>query len=248
MTNEISPWGDSAEEQSLIKNKGQGHNEIVRIKFKEGENPIRIIGSYKFYNDHWFTSVERNAICPGKDCPMCNNPEKFKLFEQARALREQKKEKEAKETFRKAYSFDPRVQYAVNVIDRADGKVKIWAFSRTIKEKIMSFGKKYGDPTEYDIIVVRKGTGNASSNNPTKYDVIAERTNVPLTAEEKQLKVYSLNVIFKPTSVEKIQAYMRGELPEKKARPVQQSSILENTTEIPNVMEDIGNLDDLENI
>jgi hypothetical protein len=150
-------------------------------------------------------------VCPGKGCPICEHPDKQVFFDKARALRDAGKEEEAKALFRKVYStYDSRPCYAVNVIDRTDGQIKIWKFSRTVKEMIAAVASEYGDPNNYDITLNRKGV-----KTDTEYTVIADRENTPLTDEEKQLKVFNLAMIYKATSIDKVNAYLRGELPKR---------------------------------
>ena len=149
-----NPWVDSPEEAEALSGKeGSGGTQIINLKLPEGDTRVRIRGHYKFYNEHWFNKVKRTAVCPGKDCPVCNHPERQKYLDQANALRKAGKEEEAKDLFRKTFAtYDPRVRYAVNVLDRHDGKIKIWRFSRTIKEGIMKFAEINGDPNGYDIV------------------------------------------------------------------------------------------------
>lgn len=222
MSEEVNPWADSPEEKEMtIKSTEIG--KIVRLKLEQGETVVRIVGAYKVFKEHWFQSVKRTAVCPGKDCPMCSHPDKAKLFEQAKAIKEkggEENKKKANVVFKKAYAFDPKVKYVVNVIDKSSDMpaMKVWLFSRTIKETIMKFAERYGDPTGYDLIINRTGT-----KLETKYTVIAERESVPLTASEKGLKTFNLHNIFKPAPVERVLSFMKGIVPEKTASKTPES-------------------------
>lgn len=216
MTDAPNPWTDSPEEVEATAKAGNTNNEIVHFKAQEGQNSVRVVGAYKFYHEHWFAKVQRTAVCPGeKECPVCSHSDKEKFLKHARTLREQKQEKEAKELFRKVFNaYNPRPTYAINVIDRADGKVKIWKFSRTIKKQIEEIAKKYGDPSNYDLVITKTGKGKE-----TRYTVFPDRENRPLTEEEKKLKVFALATIFKASSLDRINALLRGELPQRRQTP-----------------------------
>jgi len=210
MTKEPNVWADTPEEvEALASNGGAGN--VVNLKLVEGDNTVRVVGRYFFFKEHWINKVQRTVVCPGKDCPICSHPDRQKFLDKAKALRQAGNEEQAKALFRKTFeTYDPRPQYAINVIDRKDGKVKVWKFSRTIKEHVMNIAGKYGDVNNYDLIITRTGKGR-----DTEYSVIPDRENKPLTEEEKQLKLFNLGVLFKVSSMDKINAYMRGELPKK---------------------------------
>lgn len=216
MTQPINPWADSPEEIEATAKTGTGVVDIKHLSLKDGDSTVRVLGNYKFYHEHWFNKVKRTVVCPGaKECPVCSHPDKEKYLGNARALRNAGKEKEAKELFKTVFrTYDPRPAYAINVIDRADGTVKIWKFSRNIKLMIEDIAKKYGDPSQYDLIITRKGKGLE-----TKYTVFPDRENKPLTEAEKNLKVFALGTIFKATPLDKINAYLRGEVPAKRQQP-----------------------------
>jgi hypothetical protein len=223
MTNQVNPWADSPEEANAVTKTGTGgKSEIVRLKVPEGDTRVRIRGHYHHFYEHWFNKIKRTANCPGKDCPVCHHPDKQKYLDQARALREAGKEEDAKELFRKTFStYDPRLKYAVNVIDRTDGKIKIWQFSRTLKEDIMKFAEINGDPNGYDIVISRKGL----KRDDTEYRITPTMKVEPLTKEESELKLFSLPTIFKATPVEKINEFLAGRIPVKRDTPVKNEPV-----------------------
>ena len=214
MTDTPNPWSDSPEELNATTKAGPaGRTEIVRLKVPEGDTRVRIRGHYFHFYEHWFNKIKRTANCPGKDCPVCNHPDKQKYLDQARLLREAGKEEEAKELFRKTFAtYQPRLKYAINVLDRADGKIKIWTFSRTIKEDIMKFAQLNGDPNNYDVVISRKGL----KRDDTEYRVSPLMNSQPLMQAELELKLYALATIFKVSTAEKINSYLAGKIPEKK--------------------------------
>lgn len=217
MSSEGNPWSDSPEELDAIAKVGpEGRQSIVRLKVPEGDTRVRIRGHYFHFFEHWFNKIKRTANCPGKDCPVCHHPDKQKYLDQARALREAGKEKEAVELFRKTFAtYDPRLKYAINVLDRKDNQIKIWQFSRTIKEDIEKFAEINGDPNGYDVVISRKGL----TKEDTKYRVTPTMQVVPLTPEEQALKLFALASIFKPTAVDKINSYLAGIIPALRVNP-----------------------------
>lgn len=239
---EINPWADSPEEREAVVTKSD-RVDLVNLKLEEGENTIRIVGKYTFFYEHWFNKVKRSAVCPGKDCPVCKHPDRQKFLDQASALRKAGQEKEAKELFRKTFrTYDPRVMYAVNVIDRRDGKMKVWKFSRTVKEDIMKIADKYGDPNGYDLTINRRGKGR-----DTEYTLIPARENTPLTEAERQLKVVSLGTVYKATSLEKINSYLQGVVPTKQQRSAPATQTVES--EEPEALEEPElNMEELDNL
>jgi hypothetical protein len=248
--NNINPWADSPEEQELASSSkgGESLQKIVSLKLPEGDTRVRIRGHYKFYYEHWFNKIKRTAVCPGKDCPACNHPDKKKFLDQARALRDAGKEDDSRELYKRVMAtYAPRLRYAVNVLDRRDGVVKLWRFSRTIKETITKMADLNGDPNGYDIVITRKGLGKT-----TEYMVNATRQDTPLSEEETGLKLFSLASILKPTAVERVNSYLAGKLPEPRSsesKPVQSSEQLPTSSTPPDPTNfDLGDLDDIETI
>jgi len=209
-------WDDTPEEKEVIEEaKSKRGPKIEYFKPQEGENTIRIVGSYKWYRQYWLNKVKRTVVAgPLEKCPIYNHPKKEELLQQARTLREAGKEQEAKDLFRRTFSvYNPRLTYVVNVIDRSDGKIKLWKFSRTQKENIQAISEKYGDPNQYDLIITKRKTG--PEKRDVEYTIIPDRENKLLTEAEKQLQTYNLTNIFKPTSLERVQAYLEGRIPTK---------------------------------
>lgn len=103
-----------------------------------------------------------------------------------------------------------QIKYVVNVIDRQDGVVKLWEFGRRVKTSIMNIADKYGDPTNYDLSVIRKGL-----KQDTVYTVIPAREEKSLTEAEKKLDVYDLEKIYAITPKNVVEAYLEGRVPER---------------------------------
>jgi hypothetical protein len=213
MANNDNPWVDSPDEKEATSSTGGARQELVYFKAAQGKNVIRVVGAYKWYNEYWLPKVKRTVVAgPLKDCPIYNNPLKQKMCDEAKALRDAGKEEEAKALYRKAFAaYNPRIKYVINIIDRKDGTIKLWKFSRTLKEKITNIAEENGDPNNYDLVLIRKGT----TKEDTEYDVLASTRSTALTEQEKQLKTYNLAQIFKPTPLAKVQSYLDGKIPDK---------------------------------
>ena len=105
----------------------------------------------------------------------------------------------------------PKLRYAINVIDRADGLVKIMEAPRTVFLEFKKFndniGIDPGGPEACDFVISVKGSGLT-----TEYEVTYKLANKkPFTAEEKALlkeNRYDLDEQFKPTPPDKIEAQL----------------------------------------
>jgi len=156
---------------------GGGHDEIKRLSMVEKTYTIRIVGNYKFFRQHWITKVNRSVICDGVNCPICTAGSKGGL------------------------------RYVVNILDRADGTLKLYEFGRRVKKAIEAIADLYGDPTKYDLIITRKGM----KMEDTTYTVIPAREETPLTEAEVALPKYDLEKLYVITPKEKVEAFLRGE-------------------------------------
>lgn len=243
-TKELNAWSDSPEEKEASVKSGAGGN-IVNYKMIVGENLIRVVGTYKFFLEHWFNKVKRSAVCPGKGCPMCNHPqrEKAKQAAEASAKKLGKEHKDTKAAWRRYFSYEPGMKYALNVIDRKEHNMKVWKFSRTMKECVESIVKKYGDPTTYDLIVERRGT----TKENTKYTILPAPDKGELSVEEKKLQPLQLGIIYKASSTDKIAAYVRGELPVAKQEQPTEVAV-EPEISLPPGLEDEINVDEISDI
>jgi len=171
--------------------------DILRLAMKEGKYTIRVLGGPKLFRTHWIDSVNRSINCDGINCPVCQSGTRGSL------------------------------RYVVNVIDRADGKVKIWEFGRRVKVAIQNIAEDYGDPTGYDLIVRR--TGMEAEN--TVYTVTPAREATALTEADASLPKYDLDKLYGITSAEKVQSYLSGVIPQRKEAPKStQASVVKQET------------------
>lgn len=118
----------------------------------EGDNQVRLIGKYVFRNVHYNPEWKMNYItCSGDGCPICASGE------------------------------TPKLNYYINILDRKDNKIKLMKFGVTLKRKFQNLNAKYGDLTNFDLIITRTGT-----KLDTRYEVLPTMNNKPLTDEEKK--------------------------------------------------------------
>lgn len=253
-TSNSSVWQDTPEELELVAKANSGNgNKLENMVMQEGENVVRVVGKYHFIPSHWFNKIKRSAICPGlKDCPVCTNPIRTKLEASAREIQSKfgKGSKEAVDAWKKFFSYDRKPTYVVNVVDRRDGKMKIWKFSYAIKQLVAKISEKYPlDAT--DLIITRTGTGLK-----TRYSVIPAPISAPLSSQEQAQKPFVLETIYRGTTLDTLNAYLRGEIPAPKARntttSVTTTSQEEPGPEIANEVPDLSDLgtalDDTENL
>jgi hypothetical protein len=92
------------------------------------------------------------------------------------------------------------------VIDRSDGKIKLFDLRSTIYSQIVDYATNpdYGNPASgdagYDITIKKEKTGPLPQN--VKYSCLPARNNSPLTDEEKELELFDLSKIYKRQTYE----------------------------------------------
>jgi len=163
---------------------GASRNKIEWIKFdKPGKYPVRLIGKYVEYLKHYkpFPFGTRLISHPS-----------YKGKDPAWAA-----------------GFYPGTSYAIHIIDRADGKLKILDKGRKLFECFFDYGTANGiDPAGKDapnfVIKVEWPNGNKKL---AKYSAVAAGGACPLTAEEiTTVKAGRANLgqIYRATPLEKI--------------------------------------------
>jgi hypothetical protein len=99
----------------------------------------------------------------------------------------------------------------VNVLDRRDGKVKIWEFSEEKKGQIHATSVEWEKhPTQFDIAVTRKG-----EKLDTRYSVTITPNMKPLSEGELTLAKVDLDEYYK-INPERLNALLKGQVPPKK--------------------------------
>ena len=152
-------------------------------------NRIRIVSKPSKVITHWERGVDgrqHKIICPGAACPVCKKGEK------------------------------PSVRYAMLVLDKKnwteqdgygdDGpKVKLMETGITVVRAIKDYATSslYGDPSKYDLIIKKEGSGR-----DTKYAVVPDPNKSDLTAEELEAvkNAQTVRDLNKENTVEEIMA------------------------------------------
>ena len=99
------------------------------------------------------------------------------------------------------FSDKPQFSYVCNVIDRADGQIKLFDLRSTIYSQIVDYASnpEYGNPADpesgYDLTVKKEKTGPLPQN--VKYTTIPARASVALTKDELKLELFDLSRIYK---------------------------------------------------
>ena len=180
-------------------NKGGDGKKAGRIPFmkfdKPGNYTIRLIGNHVKFLQHWQPFTERVITHP-----------------------DYKDEDPAWQA-----KFYPRVNFAIHIIDRADGKLKILSKGRSLFKQFASY-KVVNDinPAGKDgpdwVITVEWPNGNKMQ---AKYGATAKAKPSPFTAEEiEMIKTNKVNLkdIYMATPLEKIQE-LWDELPDEAKIP-----------------------------
>ncbi len=80
------------------------------------------------------------------------------------------------------YKEGDRPRYAWTVWNRDEGKAQIYSAGVSVYSQIADLTEEWGDPTEFDIVVKRTGSGLQD----TSYSVTPVRTSNELTKDEKE--------------------------------------------------------------
>jgi hypothetical protein len=208
------------------KNVSGERRDIERLVLGTGETRIRLIGDVLPRYIYWVVTKE------GKKAPV----ECLGFDRQSESFSSLVKDP-FKEINPEIYSEKAQFAYICNVIDRKDGKIKLFDLRATIYRQIVDYvnNNDYGNPADpesgYDISIKKEKTGPLPQN--VKYSIIPARNNVALTAAEKALELYELDKIYKrPTYEEQKQwllqntMYFEGEASDE-FKPTEEASDLD---------------------
>ena len=152
-------------------------------------NRVRIVSKPSKVIQHWEKGADgrqHKVICPDSNCPICQAGGK------------------------------PSVRYAMLVLNKkgwtpqggyGDGgpKVEMMETGITVVRQIKEYATSalYGDPSKYDLIIKKEGTGRE-----TKYSVVPDPNKCDLTDEEREAVEAAVSVreLNKPSTIEEIEA------------------------------------------
>lgn len=171
------------------KDSGE-RREIKRLSITNGDTRVRLVGNLLPRYVYWVVTKEGRKF-----------PVECLQFDRATESWDNNAPDPVKEIDAEVYSEKPQFAYVCNVIDRADGEVKLLDLRSTVYQQIVDYATNpdYGNPADsdsgYDITIKREKTGPLPQN--VKYTIIPARTNAALTDEEKALELYNLDTILK---------------------------------------------------
>ena len=118
------------------QNTGQ-RREIERMTMNIGDNKLRLIGDVLPRYCYWVTTTEGRKM-PVECLEFSRETESF----------DSSAENPFKEIDEAVYSDKPQFSYVCNVIDRADGKIKLFDLRSTIYSQIVDYASnpEYGNP------------------------------------------------------------------------------------------------------
>jgi hypothetical protein len=169
--------------------------EIERINIGIGDTRLRLIGEVMPRYVYWVVTTE------GKKMPV----ECLRFDRQKESFNDSIKDP-MKEISEDIYAEKPQFAYVCNVIDRTDGKIKIFDLRSTIYKQVVDYATNpdYGNPADddsgYDITIKKEKTGPLPQN--VKYSVIPARSNSAVTETEKKLELFELDKIYKRQTYE----------------------------------------------
>ena len=171
------------------QNTGQ-RREIERMTMNIGDNKLRLIGDVLPRYCYWVTTTEGRKM-PVECLEFSRETESF----------DNSTANPFKDIDEAVYSDKPQFSYVCNIIDRADGKIKLFDLRSTIYSQIVDYASnpEYGNPadptTGYDLTVKKEKTGPLPQN--VKYTTIPARASVALTEDELKLELFDLSRIYK---------------------------------------------------
>ena len=171
---------------SDVENTGGKKEKIPYTKFPEGGTRIRILDGepYSFWQ-HWFPKQNTAATCLGKDCPVCN------VIAQAKANK-----------VTPIYNSSHR--HALRIWNYTTNQMEIMIQGRTFMQNLLMWHKEMGDLREYDVKVVRSGSGTNTTYN------IMPMTPSPFDTEDKLIEEVDMEEQFKAPTKEEMRQLIEG--------------------------------------
>lgn len=180
-------WEKAKGKQS---NTNQQKREIERVTLGLGDTRIRLIGDVMPRYCYWVVTKD------GKKMPL-----ECLQFDRSTESFNPSIKDPFKDIDPDVYAEKPQFAYVCNVIDRADGKIKLLDLRSTIYSQIVDYATNpdYGSPADsdngYDLTIKKEKTGPLPQN--VKYTVIPARNNSSLKPAEREAELFDLEKIFK---------------------------------------------------
>lgn len=197
---EKGSWDDFNKDEQEKKSGGEDRRRAEYMKFdKAGDYTIRLVGHHVQFLRHWDPFERKDRVITDKT---------YKGKDPAWNA-----------------GFYPRKTFAIHVIDRADGQLKILEKGNQIFKEFAQYAKVNNiNPSQKDgpDFVITVTIPNPNDKRTTRYSVMAKRDAAPFTAEEIAMvkaNVYPLADIYKSTTLEKIQELWNAVPEDKKIPP-----------------------------
>ncbi|RXF11087.1 hypothetical protein EG878_14625 [Enterococcus faecalis] len=198
------------------KKGGGDYQEVEFLPVPIGLTKFRILDAQPFaYEEYWSNKGNGGKgtsipVVEGDLLEKENQEYLDRELPKAKKIKDAKKRKEAMKKVYQAQPWKKRQKFAINVIDRSDGKVKVLdkglAVFREIKKYAMN--DEYGDPRQYDMTLERSGEGLG-----TEYSITPARSNTPLTSDELALEKVDLEKLrdYSNYTAEQVMRVAKGE-------------------------------------
>ena len=191
-------WDKAKGKQST----GSGQRrEIQRLTMGIGDTKLRLIGEVMPRYCYWVVTTEGKKM-PVECLQFSRDTESF----------DNKAEDPFKEIDDAIYADKPQFSYVCNVIDRADGQIKLFDLRSTIYSQIVDYATNpdYGNPSDpdsgYDLTVKKEKTGPLPQN--VKYTCLPARASKALTEDEQKAELFDLSRIYKRQNYEDQKKWM----------------------------------------
>lgn len=159
---------------------------VPYTKFPEGTTKIRVLDKepYSFWQ-HWLEKQKTSVTCLGKDCPICN------VISQAKANK-------------MTPPYNSTQRHALRIWNYSTNQMEVMIQGRTFMQGLLSLLREVGDITEYDIKIMRSGTGTNTSYTPlptapSEFDY-----------EDKVIEEINMEELFKAPTKEEMIQLMQG--------------------------------------
>ena len=169
---------------------GNQRREVERLSMQIGDTKVRLIGEVLPRYVYWVTTNE------GKKMPV-----ECLRYSRVTETFDDSVPDPLKEVDEAIFGDKPQFAYICNVIDRSDGKIKLFDLRATIYRQIVDYATnpEYGNPadvkTGYDLTIKKEKTGPLPQN--VKYTTIPARASTELKDAETGLELFDLERIYK---------------------------------------------------
>ena len=169
---------------------GNQRREVERLSMQIGDTKFRLIEEVLPRYVYWVTTNE------GKKMPV-----ECLRYSRVTETFDDSVPDPLKEVDEAIFGDKPQFAYICNVIDRSDGKIKLFDLRATIYRQIVDYAtnQEYGNPddvkTGYDLTIKKEKTGPLPQN--VKYTTIPARASTELTDAETGLELFDLERIYK---------------------------------------------------